>query len=99
MAMPTMKTVKQMVTEKLYIPRSPVVVDMMMTDGATGQGYDVLSAARGMPGFSPVCEVVTYDAKMPMPSEMLPKETAMIEAMFGPIQPATPHYVYCLQVR
>jgi hypothetical protein len=99
MAMPTMKTVKQMVPQRLYIPRSPLMMGTMMVAAEMGQGYDVLTAARGMPGYSPICEVVTYDAKVPLPPEMLPKDAATIEAMFGPIQPATPHYVYCLQVR
>jgi hypothetical protein len=100
MDMTMMKTVKHMVTQKLYVPLQ--VLDpstMMATDGAPGQGYDVLAAKRGAPGYSPICEVVTYDTKMAMDPATLPKDAAAIEMMFGPTTPASPHYIYCLQVR
>jgi hypothetical protein len=100
MDMPTMKVVKRMVTQKLYVPLQVLDKDTMMpADGAPGQGYDVLAAKRGADGYSPVCEVVTYDTKMPLAPGDLPKDAAVIEMMFGPTKPATPHYIYCLQVR
>jgi hypothetical protein len=74
-----------------------------MADGKVRSGYDVLAAARGQAGYSPVCEVMTYDAGMPLPVEMLPRDAAVIEAMFNtmaaPLRPASPPYAYCLQVR
>jgi hypothetical protein len=96
--MTMMKTVKHMVTQKLYVPAT--VADDMgnPTDGAPGQGYDVLEAKRGDQTYSPICEVRVYDTKNPMlKAADLPKDAAMIEMMFGPTTPATPHYVYCLQ--
>ena len=61
-----MKTVKHMVTQRLYVPLT--VLDPMMkpADGEIGQGYDVLAAKRGADGYSPVCEVVTYETPMPL---------------------------------
>jgi hypothetical protein len=96
------KKVVRMVTQKLYLPRTPVVAGTAMGAAKLGAGYDVLAAKRGDATYSPVCEVVTYDGHMPLPAEMLPKDAAMIEAMNGPIMPATgalPHYVFCLQVK
>jgi hypothetical protein len=96
------KKVVRMVTQKLYLPRTPVMKGTAMGAAALGAGYDVLSAKRGDATYSPVCEVVTYDGHMPLPPEMLPKDAAMIEAMNGPVMPASgsiPHYVFCLQVK
>jgi hypothetical protein len=96
------KKVVRMVPQKLYLPRTPVLKGTAMAAATLGAGYDVLTAKRGTPGYSPLCEVVTYDAHMPLAPEMLPKDAATIEAMNGPIMPATgalPHYVFCLQVR
>jgi hypothetical protein len=100
-----MKKIVRMVPQRLYLPRSPIADEMGMAASARlGAGYDVLAAKRGAPGYSPLCEVVTYDAGMtPVPIDMLPKDGAMIEAMYGTtIRPATgstPRYVFCLQVR
>jgi hypothetical protein len=96
------KKIVRMVTQKLYLPRTPVIEGTAMGAAKLGDGYDVLAARRGDATYSPVCEVVTYDAHMPLPPEMLPKDAATIEAMNGPIMPATgsiPHYVFCLQVK
>jgi hypothetical protein len=130
---PAMKTVTRMTTQKLYFPRSQIEVtdaDGMKTKvaGKLGIGFDVLTAKRGtvgdpaaMPpivGYSPVCEVFSYDAAPPamppmppmpppppavVPAENLPKTAADIEnpmMMFAAtIMPATPKYIFCLQVR
>jgi hypothetical protein len=96
------KKVTRMVTQKLYLPRTPVITGTAMGAAKLGAGYDVLAAKRGDATYSPVCEVVTYDGHMALPAEMLPKDAATIEAMNGPIMPATgsiPHYVFCLQVK
>ena len=130
---PAMKTVTRMVTQKLYFPRSQIEVtdaDGMKTKvaGKLGIGFDVLTAKRGtaadpaavppIVGYSPVCEVFSYDAAPPVmppmppmpapppavvPAENLPKTAADIEnpmMMFAAtIMPATPKYIFCLQVR
>jgi hypothetical protein len=96
------KKVVRMVPQKLYLPRTPVIKGTAMGAATLGAGYEVLAAKRGSPGYSPLCEVVTYDGKMPLPPEMLPKDAATIEAMNGPIMPATaplPRYTFCLQVK
>ncbi|HEY0715781.1 MAG TPA: hypothetical protein VGF45_24065 [Polyangia bacterium] len=102
MGMQVTKKVVRMRTQRLYLPRTPVMNGMTMAAANLGEGYDVLAAKRGSNGYSPLCEVVTYDTGMPIPAAMLPKDGATIEAMFGPVMPATaplPRYVYCLQVR
>jgi hypothetical protein len=98
------KMVERMVTQALYYPRSMVLNAggmPAMAPGARGAGYDVLAARRGSPGYSPVCEVFTYDAGMPLAPEQLPKDEATIKAMFNtpaaPITPDVPPYVFCLQ--
>ena len=95
-------TTVRMVTQKLYYPRSAVTG----VTGAVsvGQGYDVLAAKRGEPGYSPVCEVLTYDAGGALTPAQLPTtETQVLElsakAKTAISAPATgDKYVYCLQV-
>jgi hypothetical protein len=102
MGMQVTKKVVRMRTQRIFVPRSPVMNGMTMAAAALGEGYDVIAAKRGSNDYSPLCEVFTYDTVTPMPPAMLPKDSATIEAMFGPVMPATaplPRYVYCLQVR
>jgi hypothetical protein len=103
-AMPVMHHVVRMQTQRLYYPRSQVIGTSMgvmtMAAGARGAGYDVLQARRGDVGYSPLCEVMTYDAGMPMAPGALPRNAADIEAAFGAVlMPGAPRYVFCLQVR
>jgi hypothetical protein len=97
--------VLHMVTQTLYVPRSPVTTGSgaMMTTGpgAPGQGYDVLDAARGDAGFSPVCAVMTYDAgATPLTPDALPKDAATVKQLYGTTlkPPTTNPYLFCLQV-
>jgi hypothetical protein len=96
-------------TQKLYYPRSMVTTTRtgpdgtMMTTAAPGRmgaGYDVLEARRGEPGYSPLCEVLTYDAGAPTDQAALPRDAQTIASMFPgeTLLPANPPYVYCLQV-
>ena len=64
-----MGTARLMVTQRLYLPRSPVMAGMMAVQAQLGQGLEVLSARRGQAGYSPVCEVMTYDLGMPVPPD------------------------------
>jgi len=96
-------TVPHMVTQRLYYPRSPVMgADGMAAPGALGAGFDVLSAKRGEDAYSPVCEVMSYDAgTAPIAATALPKDAATVEAMFNKpdnLQPGDPPYVFCLQL-
>jgi hypothetical protein len=100
---PVAKTVKRMVPQKLYYPRSMVMDGMMMGPGRMGAGYDVLQARRGENGYSPLCQVFTYDAGMTMTVDALPKSATDIEARFNtmaaPLRPAMPPVVFCLQAK
>jgi hypothetical protein len=94
---------KRIKPQTLYYPRSLVGTGAGAKAGALGAGYDVLEAARGQAGYSPVCAVMTYDVGAPMPASALPKDAATIVANYGttllpPAKP-TPAFVYCLQVR
>lgn len=99
----------RMVTQKLYYPRSQVTVGTTNRSVGVGQGYDVVEAIRGEPGYSPVCEVLTYDAGGPLTADQLPRSAADVVARFGatlqkPVKnfgdrsPVGDAYVYCLQV-
>jgi hypothetical protein len=95
-----MDTTQVMVTQRLYVPRSPVMDGMDEIDAGVGSGFEVLTAKRGMPGYSPVCEVMTYDAGMPLAPDTVPTDAATITTMFGPsLAPGSPRFVFCLQVR
>jgi len=94
-----------MVTQKLYYPRSMVIGSGAMpttSAGRLGAGYDVLTAGRGAAGYSPVCEVWTYDTGTPVAAADLPKNAAIIEASFNdmaaPLRPASTPLVFCLGV-
>jgi hypothetical protein len=89
-----------MVPQKLYYPRSQVIGSMGMAAGARGAGYDVLQFKKGDPGYSPICEIQTYDAGMPLAPADLPKDAQAIETAFGmTLMPGMNRYVFCLQVR
>ena len=53
------------------------------------------------PGYSPMCEVYTYDAGLPLPPGEPARDAATIEMKFNtpaaPLEPASPPYVFCLQ--
>lgn len=88
-----------MQTQSLYYPRSMVMKGTSTFAGGLGFGYDVVEAARGEAGYSPVCAVFTYDAGATMAVEQLPHDVATIKAMYGAtIKPATVPYTFCLQV-
>ncbi len=95
------KPIVRMVPQRLYYPRSMVMGAMTAAPGRIGAGYDVLTAKRGDSGYSPLCDVQTYDAgMMPVTPAALEKDAATIEAKFGmTLMPATPRYIYCLQVQ
>ncbi len=101
--------VVRMVAQKLYYPRSQVTVGSSNRTVTIGQGYDVLEATRGDPGYSPVCQVLTYDAGGPLTPDQLPKSAAEVVARFGgtlrpPVKnagdrsPVGDAYAYCLQL-
>jgi hypothetical protein len=98
----------RMVAQKLYYPRSQVTVGTANTTVTVGKGYDVVEARRGEPGYSPVCQVFTYDAGGPLTLDQLPKSASEVVARFGstlraPVKavgdksPVGDAYVYCLQ--
>ncbi|WNG16845.1 hypothetical protein [Cystobacter fuscus] len=87
-------------TQKLYYPRSTVGGKAV----SLGGGYDVLTARRGQPGYSPVCEVWTYDTGGDSAANALPTSATDIES--DPVLSASLQrpaggdpYVYCLQIQ
>jgi len=87
-----------MVTQKLYYPRSKIATKTGDATAAQGKGYDVLDAPRGRSGYSPVCELFTYDAGAPVTVDKLPQDVDTIIANFGAtLQPGNPTYIFCLQ--
>jgi len=71
--------------------------------GAVSTGYDVIAAARGDTGYSPVCQVFTYTPVTGTLATALPTDMATIEDTTGPlaktIKAASTPYIYCLQVQ
>jgi hypothetical protein len=96
-----MDTVRLMRPQRLYLPRSPVMGAMGPVQAQVGQGLDVLTARRGQDGYSPLCEVMTYDLGMAVPPDMLPRDAAAITgdpAIAMTLEPAASRFVFCLQV-
>ena len=92
-------TKTQMHVQKLYYPRSMVIKPSGTFTGGIGFGYDVVEHARGDAGYSPVCQVFTYDTGAATSVDMLPQDAATITTMYGTtLKPATVPYVFCLQV-
>jgi hypothetical protein len=98
----------RMTAQKLYYPRSQVTVGTTNSTVTLGKGYDIVEGKRGEPGYSPVCQVFTYDAGGPLTPDQLPKSAAEVVARFGstlraPVKgvsdksPVGDAYVYCLQ--
>jgi hypothetical protein len=93
-------TKTQMHVQRLFYPRSMVIKGSNTYTGGIGFGYDVLEHARGEDGYSPVCQVFTYDTGAATPVEMLPQDANTINQMYGStLKPASVPYVFCLQVQ
>lgn len=98
---PSPKGAKVMKTQKLYYPQVWNEDDMVWEDQGYGLGRDVFEAKRATDGYSPICEVYTFE---PTSHDLAMSETKVsdIEAkdMMGnqPRHPTkTGQYVYCLQ--
>jgi hypothetical protein len=88
-------------TQRLYYPRS-----INGTAANLGAGNDVMQITKGQPGYSPICQVISYaftGAGTP------PHDAATIEANFTPTflvppaptapgGPITPTFTFCLQI-
>src|SRR5262249_275046 len=76
---------KRMRTQRLYYPRSDVILTgaTQSSPGALGQGYDVLQGDRfaDSAAYSPVCEVWTYALPSDTAQDQLPKDEATIIAL------------------
>jgi hypothetical protein len=60
--------------------------------GNPGEGFDVLDAVRDQPGYSPVCQVFSFD-----PADPLNPETSVKTINSATVQD-TGMFVWCLQV-
>jgi hypothetical protein len=80
---------------------NPVLEDKLFT---YGQNFDVLAAQRGESGYSPICELLSYDAGAVLTPDQLPKTEDAVRELSSQrgtaiSAPATgDKYVYCLQV-
>jgi hypothetical protein len=82
--------------QRLFVPLRILGANGMPADGVAGSGYDVLEFARGTAGYSPLCQVVTYETPMPLPAAMLPKSAADIVSSFAATL-RNGDLFYCLQ--
>jgi len=88
--------VTAMVTQALYYPSQHPGVDdqgnQVPVPGGPAEGFDVVDAKRGAPGYSPICEVFEFDPTDPMAPETNVKD--IDQATVVP----TGTFVWCLQV-
>jgi hypothetical protein len=85
--------VTEAVPQKLYYPTLvPGGAGMPPKKGAFGKGFDVLEAARGQAGYSPLCQVFSFK---PADPNALPTDPAAIDQA---TVMDTGTYVYCLQL-
>jgi hypothetical protein len=93
-------TVVDFATQVLYVPSQIPGTDTngnpatVPTGGVPGSGYDVLHAARGSDGYSPICQVMTFNPADPMNP---PTDEAAID--MTTVMPAPTPFVYCLQLQ
>jgi hypothetical protein len=89
----------ELVTQTLYVPTLVPGTDMSgapaptPTMGAPGSGYDVLQAARGTAGYSPICRVMTF-----VPADPMNPPTSEAAIDMTTVMPAPTPFLYCLQV-
>lgn len=92
-------TITDLVTQTLFVPTlvpgedangAPVAEPTM---GEPGHGHDVLQAARGTSGYSPVCRVMTF-----VPADPLNPPTSVAAIDMTTAMPAPTPFIYCLQV-
>jgi hypothetical protein len=94
---PTMGT--ELVAQTLYVPTLVPGTDMngapapVPTMGEPGQGYDLLDAARGSAGYSPICSVMTF-----VPADPMNPPTSVATIDMTTLMPAPTPFIYCLQV-
>jgi hypothetical protein len=96
-------TPPRMATQRIFYPR--VIPTTPPTAGTLGGGLDVMEFSRGQPGYSPICQVVSYVS----PTNPPPRDaTTIINAPGVLLQPPpaptaaggpiTPTFIFCLQV-
>jgi hypothetical protein len=90
-----------MVTQTLVYPTFTVLAaDGGITASPAamlGGGMDVFQAWTGQAGYSPVCQVLTYDAGTIVDPSVLPTDLTTINSTYGGIlTPGNPPYVFCL---
>jgi hypothetical protein len=89
-----------MATQKIYSPSAVSFIDGGVMPAGLGAGFDVLQYAIGQPGYSPVCQVMTYSAPDggPIPVSAVPQSAQDIDPAFAPV-PDDPPYIFCLQLQ
>ncbi len=84
--------------QRIFVPGKILDSKMMPATGAVGSGYDVMEFKRGIDGYSPLCQVVTYETAMPVQTAMLPKSAADIVTNFS-ASFKNGEVFYCLQTQ
>jgi hypothetical protein len=88
-----------LVAQTLYVPTLVPGTDMngapaaVPTMGTPGSGFDVLTAARGAAGYSPVCQVMTF-----VPADPMNPPTSVADIDMTTVMPAPTPFLYCFQV-
>jgi hypothetical protein len=88
----------QLKPQRIFVPGKILDSKMMPATGAVGSGYDVMEFKRGTDGYSPLCQIVTYETPMPLPTSMLPKSAADIVTNFS-ASFKNGDVFYCLQTQ
>ena len=89
----------ELVAQTLYVPTLVPGTDMSGAPAATptmgnpGSGYDLLEAARGASGYSPICRVMTF-----VPADPMNPPTSVAAIDMTTLMPAPTPFLYCLQV-
>ena len=90
-------TVVHVIPQNVYYPTAiPTTLPsgvVVPRDGALGDGYDILDAARGEPGYSPLCRVFSFVPADPLhpPASAADIDAAQLHD--------TGSFVWCLQVQ
>jgi len=89
-----------LVAQTLYVPTLIPGTDMsgapaaVPTMGEPGSGFDLLTAARGSAGYSPICQVMTF-----VPADPLNPPTSVAAIDMATVMPAPTPFLYCFQVQ
>lgn len=94
---PYTKMVAQTIYTPTAIPGMDDDMNVVPVPGSLGSGYDLLDAARGEAGYSPVCHVLAYTPDDPLTPKTSVGELSQTELASAASADADLGYVFCLQ--